>query len=89
MLADQNKDILTYASNLAKDFTSKGKGEPDGAIIVMISALLKRPISLVYQKGTWSSELSDNHDIVLGYSWHNIYMPSQVGIYIFINFLFI
>ena len=75
-LVEKNKDILAYATEL-----TKFKGEPDGAIIVLISALIKRPITLVHQKGTWNSDLNDNHDIVMGYAGYNIYMPTQVGTY--------
>ena len=73
-LVEKNKDILAYALDL-----TKFKGEPDGAIIVLLSALIKCPITLVHQKGHWNSDLNDNHDIVMGYTGHNIYMPSQVG----------
>ena len=76
MLVEKNKDILAYAMDL-----TKFKGEPDGAIIVLLAALIKHPITLVHQKGTWNSDLNDNHDIVMGYEGHNIYMPSQVGTY--------
>ena len=72
-LVEKNKDILAYATDL-----TKFKGEPDGAII---AALIKYPITLVHQKGMWNSDLNDNHDIVMGYTGHNIYMPSQVGTY--------
>ena len=63
---EKSKDILAYATEL-----TKFKGEPNGAIIVLISALIKRPITLVHQKGTWNSDLNDNHDIVMGYAGHN------------------
>ena len=59
----------------------KFKGEPDGAIIVLLAAFIKHPITLVNQKGMWNSDLNNNHDIVMGYAGHNIYMPSQVGTY--------
>ena len=75
-LVEKNKDILAYATDL-----TKFKGEPDGTIIVLLSALIKHPITLVHQMGHWNSNLNENHDIVMGYAGHNIYMPSQVGTY--------
>ena len=77
---EKSKDILAYVTDL-----TKFKGEPDGAIIILLSALIKRPITLVHQKGTWNLDLNNNHDIVMGYVGHNIYMPSQVGTYFIIT----
>ena len=69
---EKSKDILAYATDL-----TKFKGAPDGAIIILLSTLIKHPIMLVHQKGTWNSDLNNNHNI----AGHNIYMPSQVGTY--------
>ena len=55
--------------------------EPDGAVIVLLSAMLNRPITLVTQKGNWSSNNGEAHDLVFAYFGQNKYHPTQVGKY--------
>ena len=75
-LAERNMDFFTYINRLVNQKTLP---EPDGAIIVLMSAMLDRDITLVHQKGTWHSDCSTNHNIVLAYIGHNQYYPTQVG----------
>ena len=80
VLLNKRTDIVTYAQKL-----STSKSEPDGAIIVMLSALIDRAITLVPNKGIWCSNLDDNHDIVLGYFGHSDFKPTQVGKYLVLS----
>ena len=56
--------------------------EPDGAIIVMLSAMVNRAVTLVHHKGVWNSSGGDTHDLVFGYFGHHQYFPMQVGKYL-------
>ena len=81
-LLDKRVDIMTYITKL-----NNNKAEPDGAMVILFSALINKTITLVHHRGWWSSDGStDSHDVVLGYFGHNNYYPTQVGKYISIIF---
>ena len=74
VLLERNTDFFTYARKL-----SSPTFEPDGAVIVLLSAFLNRLITLVHQKGVWRSCPSDTDDIVIASTGHNKFYPTQVG----------
>ena len=72
-------DIFTYMSKLRN---TKTIAEPDGVIIVMLSGMVNRAVTLVHHKGVWNSSGRDTHDLVFGYFEHHQYFPTQVGKYL-------
>ena len=72
-------DMFTYMSKFPN---TKTIAEHDGAIIVMLSAMVNRAVTLVHHKGVWNSSGRDMHDLVFGYFGHHQYFPTQVGKYL-------
>ena len=72
-------DMFTCMSKLRN---TKTIAEPDGAIIVMLSAMVNRFVTFVHHKGIWNSSGGDTHDLVFGYFRHHQYFPTQVGKYL-------
>ena len=72
-------DIFTYMSKLRN---TKTIAEPNGTIIVMLSAIVYRAVIFVHHKGVWNSSGGDTHDLVFGYFGHHQYFPTQVGKYL-------
>ena len=84
VLLEKKLDIFQYQRKLIT-----APFEADGAVIVLVSAMIQRPITLVTQKGNWNSNNNDVHDVVMAYMGHNKYHPTEVGKYYFIHSSFI